>query len=69
MTGVNMTDSDVAGASFRDVRFIRADLSGMHHHDLANFTGACSSIDTLMPPGLLLPLCGDVLIAANAPKR
>ena len=37
----------------------------MTHHDLANFTGACSSIDTLMPPGLLLPLCGDVIMAAN----
>ncbi|MDX1292032.1 MAG: pentapeptide repeat-containing protein [Hyphomonas sp.] len=64
MTGAQLRNSTVESASFKDVRFIDADLTGLRGAELADFEGACVSLSTLLPSTLTLPLCGTAKASA-----
>ena len=65
MTGANLRRAQVANASFRDVRFIDADLSELEGSELADFDGACASLSTILPDSLNLPLCDVTTTVAS----
>ncbi|MEL6226958.1 MAG: pentapeptide repeat-containing protein [Pseudomonadota bacterium] len=64
LRNTSFIEADVAGASFRDVRFQGANLARMIGYAQADFSGACRSTETLMPPELRLPFCSDSGLAA-----
>ena len=49
--------ANVQGASFKDARFVGANLTGLIGWREANFEGACASNSTLLPLGLHLSDC------------
>lgn len=59
LSNTSFVEADVAGASFRGSRFHGANLARMIGYAEADFTDACRSASTLLPPELSLPLCPD----------
>lgn len=59
LRGASFVEADVSGASFRDARLHGANMARIINSGLADFSGACRSETTLLPPGLALPLCED----------
>ncbi len=57
LTGASFIESDLYGARFNDARLIDVNLARAINYQTADFTGACKSETTLMPPELVLPLC------------
>ncbi|MEO1475696.1 MAG: pentapeptide repeat-containing protein [Pseudomonadota bacterium] len=65
LSTASFVEADVANAKFRNARFHGANMARMINFGSADFTGACRSEATLLPPGLVLPLCED---AAPEPR-
>ncbi|MEM7005659.1 MAG: pentapeptide repeat-containing protein [Pseudomonadota bacterium] len=59
LSGASFIEADVSGASFKGARLHGANLARIINSSLADFSGACRSDATLLPPGLVLPLCED----------
>lgn len=57
LTGASFIETDLSEASFRDARFAGANLARAVNYQNADFTGACRSATTQLPPGLSLPIC------------
>ncbi len=66
LNGANLTDArlagaDITGASFRDAQLSGTEFSDVRGSDSADFSGACGSLSTILPPRIALPLCSDPL--------
>ena len=57
MIEADLTGAQISDASFRDVRFMGANLETVTGIETANFDGACVSHATRLPIGLKLPDC------------
>ena len=68
LQGAKFDGAVLIAASFRDARLASADLTQAVGYESADFSGACISMNTLLPTGLYIPLCEDALPSPPADK-
>ena len=61
LSDASFIEADLAGASFQDARFAGANLARAINYQDADFTGACRTAATQLPPGLQLSSCDENL--------
>lgn len=66
LSDASFIEADLAGASFQDARFAGANLARAINYQEADFTGACRSAATQLPPGLELRSCDEIQASTRA---